>query len=130
MNNNRHELRRILQAGYPLVRYEHSEDEDGEARLVWWAEDSTESALHDAYVETLTHAGEAEMEEAFQRLMDYQADLAERTIAAIRRQGNVHDLCRLIDAASTNGEASCPDAAAGLFLRRVAELALRGITHE
>lgn len=40
----------------------------------------------------------------------------------------VTDLCKLIDAAAKRGESICADKAAGWFLHRIAELALRAIT--
>ncbi len=65
---------------------------------------------------------------AHKRLVAHWGEIESRTIAALRGQGNVNDLCNLIDAAAKHGEALVPDNAAGCFLRRIAELAKAEIT--
>ena len=121
------EMRRILQAGYPSILY-HGPEGDSPGRIEWWAEDDRGYDLWAAFNSAMDVGSEAETDLAQKRLIDHWDDVEGRTIAALRQQANVNDLCNLIDAAAKQGEALCPDNAAGWFLRRIAELAMAEIT--
>lgn len=121
------ELRRIRQAGYPSILY-HEPEGDSRGRIEWWAEDDRGYDLGAAFDSSFYGGNEEEIDLAHKRLVAHWEDIESRTIAALRGQGNVNDLCNLIDAAAKQGEALCPDNAAGWFLRRIAELALSAIT--
>lgn len=120
------ELRRIRQAGYPSILY-HEPEGDSRGRIEWWAEDDRGYDLGAAFDSSFYGDNEEEIDLAHKRLVAHWEDIESRTIAALRGQGNVSDLCNLIDAAAKQGEALCPDNAAGWFLRRIAELALSAI---
>lgn len=121
------EMRRILQADYPSLRY-HDPEGDGRGFIEWWTEDKRGDELQTAFDNSFYEDSEAETDLAQKRLLDHWDDVEGRTIAALRQQANVNDLCNLIDAAAKQGEALCPDNSAGWFLRRIAELAMAEIT--
>lgn len=124
------EMRRIGQAGYPTVIFHEPEGESA-GRIEWWPEDERENDLQTAYdkaVDDMTDENDAEIDLAHQKRMAYWEDVENRTIAALRTQGDLHDLLNLIDAAARRGTAYCPENAAGWFLHRIAELAMSAIT--
>ena len=121
------EMRRIRQAGYPSILY-HEPEGDSRGRIEWWAEDDREYDLWFAFNSSMDEDNEEETDLAHKRLVAHWENVENRTIAALRGQRNVNDLCNLIDAAAKQGEALCPDNAAGCFLRRIAELAMAEIT--
>ena len=140
LNRDSHnEIRRILRCGYPPVTYHQPNDEGNNGYMQWWAEDDREIALRADYEDALSNAdcedalcnGEYdEIDEAFNRLVAHQEDVVKRTVDALRQHGNIRDLCNLIDAAAKIGESTYPDTSAGMFLNRIAELALAGLEKE
>lgn len=138
------ELSRILRAGYPTIEF-HEPEGDSAGRITWWRDDERENDLTAAYNKALDNLGSdwwqdgnrdtdspaaVEMHKAGKRYWAYQDEIVTRTLDAIRTQGNLEDLCRLIDSAAEQGQASCCETTAGYFLRRIAELALSALKPE
>ncbi len=119
-------MKRIRQAGYPTIEF-HEPEGDSPGWIEWWT-DKHGDELESAFDSCLDNDCEEESDLAQKRLMAHWEEVESRTIDALRRQRNVNDLCNLMDAAAKQGEALCPDNAAGGFLRRIAELAMAEIT--
>lgn len=138
----RNEMSRILRAGYPTLEF-HEPEGDSEGRITWWRDDERESELTADFDKAIDKMGNdwwrdgnldcdspaaAEMNAAGKRYWAYQNEIVDRTLDAIRTEGNLSDLCQLIDSAAEQGQAAYCETAAGHFLRRIAELALSALT--
>ena len=135
-------LRRIMRAGYPTLEF-HEPEGDSEGRITWWRDDERESELTDDFNKALDNLGNdwwrdcnrtpdspaaVAMNAAGKRYWAYQDEIVNRTLDTIRTEGNLSDLCQLIDSAAEQGQAAYCETAAGHFLRRIAELALSALT--
>lgn len=124
------QIREICGAGYPTLEYLGPEGAATIGRMDWWREDKREAELSEQLQMAIEHGDDDALDTAFKAIGDHNDAIVSATLAIVAKRRDPEELRSLLDAAAKNGSAVYSDSSASEFLRKIADLAIKGLAAE